>query len=231
MTETIPTSGWVHGWDAVDVPKMPADGVHYLYVDGNYAADTAAHQLYPDALTIAIESSTEADEFDFEPGNPDDIVTWIINMRALGRDPVVYASDGTEVDEVLFRCTNAGIHPPKFRLAKWTPTEPATVPVYGAGTVAVQDADLGDYDRNLISPDHPALQRRQTPPTPPLESELKNHVTIFRIIDHEEVYGVLWPAGKSWHIEDTTALEAYIKLGVEQVTVPLAEYQALTAAI
>lgn len=231
MTDTS-TQGWTHGYDAIHVEAMPADGEHYLYIDGDYTASAADHQQYPDAITIAIDSATEADEFDFEPGNPDDVVTWIINMRKIGRDPVVYADAGAgHVDEVLYRCTNAGIHPPKFRLAAWTTAEPAAVPAYGAGTVAVQDADLGEYDRNLISPDHPALLRRHKPPVPPLESELKNHVTIYRIIDHPEVYGVLWSVGKAWHIEDTTALQAYINLGVEQVTVPLPEYEALVAAI
>lgn len=224
----ISTAGWIHAYDAVEWAQMPTDGEHYLYVDGDFTAPAAAHEAFPQALTIAIEASTRADEFDFENGNPDHVVSWLIEQRAAGLPDVVYANP-TDIATVLDQTTTAGIAPPYFRLAKWTTTEPATVPNYGKGTVGVQDADLGAYDRNLLSPDHPSLKRRQTPPTPAPEAEMKNYVTIYRIIDHEEVYGVNWATGKSWHIADTTALEAYIKLGVEQVTVPLEEYQAVAA--
>lgn len=172
---TLSTSGWVKGYDAVTWQNMPADGVHFLYVDGDYAAPEQAHQAYPEAYTIAIDPGTPADEYDVEKGNPDHPVTWAVMMRqTYGYTGRIYCSLAT-VGQVLDQFTTAGLAPPRFRFADWTGTAPAEVPNYGAGTDGVQYATGAEYDTSLIRPGLARYNQAAAPTTPapaPEEDEM-----------------------------------------------------------
>jgi hypothetical protein len=231
---TRSTQGWETGYDAVTWQNMPNGRFYYLYVDGDYRAPAAAFQALGARgriATIAVNSGTVANEYDYENGNENDPVAWCRMMRRLyGYKGVVYCAESS-VAGILAKFDMAGVAYPYFRIADWTRVPPAEVTVYGAGTVAVQDADTGGYDVNLIAPDYPAIGPLLGPPAPPVtppapparEDDMKNHVSILRVTNHEEVYAHNWVTGKTWHIVDITSLEAYIAAGVEQLTIDEAE--------
>lgn len=231
MTE-LSTAGWEKAYDGVDWQKMPTDGEHFLYVDGDYTAPPEAHQAYPHAITIAVDPGTPADEYDVENGNPNHPVTWAIMMRQqhgyIGR---IYCNLAT-IPWVLDQFTTGGIAPPRFRIADWAKNgvPEAVVPDYGSGTDGVQYATGPDYDTSLLRPGAPRYTRPATPPAPAPtpEEDMKNHCTILRVLDKTEVFVINWPAGKLWHVGDTPSLQNYINAGVEQITIEaeeLATYQ------
>lgn len=160
---TESTAGWETYTDAVTWENMPKDGGHFLYVDGDFTAPAAAHTAYPNAYTIAIEPTTPADEYDVEKGNPDHPVTWAVMMRQkhdyVGR---IYCNLAT-VPVVLDQFTTAGLKPPTFRIADWTDSAPASVPVYGAGTDGVQYASGSKYDTSLMRPGVPRYNQTAAP--------------------------------------------------------------------
>jgi hypothetical protein len=231
---TVETTGWETGYDAVTWQNMPNARFYYLYVDGDYRAPAeafAALGARGRIATIAVQSGTIANEYDYEAGNENDPVTWCKMMRKLyGYLGVIYCGESAAVDvEDLF--TAAGEPQPYFRIAHWVNSAPGTVTDYGAGTVAVQFAENGYYDTSLIAPHYPAIgplinPAPPGPPAPPKEQHVKNYVSIIRVKDHEEVYIHNWATDKTRHVVDIPTLDAYIAAGCEQITIDETELAA-----
>jgi hypothetical protein len=228
----ISTDGWEHGYDSVTWDKMPDGPWHFVYRDGKYAAPAPAYPVLErqgKVGTICVYSGTVANEYDYEPGNENDPVTWARNMRrAYEYLGVVYCAE-SNAQTVLDLFETAGIEAPYFSLADWTGRPPATVNDYGAGTVSIQYATSQYYDSRLVSPNYPAIGAPlTTTPAPPATLQEDTDMIIYHVEGETTVWAL--SGGLLWHVADEASLSAY-NGKVPEFTVTPAEISNIQTAI
>lgn len=98
----------------------------------------------------------------------------------------------------------------------------------GGVQVDVNEAMVPDFGQWM--PGVPSPTPIPAPPAPPVITEVPMEgTTILRVTGQAAVYAI-HPSGKVWHIADPASLEAYLKFGLKEITVSVAEIAQIQAA-
>ena len=159
-------------FDAVNTSHLPKDALWVAgYVDGHRPTFASLKKSHPKSrrVSIATSAASVADVLDVENGDaiPQQVPGWVVRMRAMGRNPVVYTSR-SEMGVVESCCTAEGVAPPHYWIADWT-GEPHLV----SGSVATQWANGSSRypgyaegcDTSLVSPNFPSPFTNRKVPT------------------------------------------------------------------
>lgn len=232
--------------DSTNVEYLPAGMDLYLgYVDGNYRSYDAIRSRFPHALVVPIATQASGNVGTVGDGPPDngdwsEWVGWVRRRRAAGVDPTIY-TDRSSWPVGVQAFNVAGVAQPHWWIADWNNQAEMI-----SGAVAHQYQSVPHrYDLSIVADYWPGVDPAPAAGPPGTGTGTGTTTTTGpdgrKFTDMILLY-ITPPAGQAGeirllsgslyvHMDSVADVEAFLHAGVPQITISMAQHQAIEAAL